>query len=676
MNVATTYAWIQPTNKGNHSVNYNLSLNPNGGNVGIGTTSPDERLHVNGKILVSANDIAYAAGYFTKITSNYADNPFVLESRAGTLMSAKDYGRTLAFYAGPDGSTAEVMRVDEDGKVGIGTTTPNYLLDVESAGAGARVYNTVGSTSVYLTTPAAQNASLYFGPSTDNDEGHITYRTASSSMAFTTNTSEAMRIDSSGNVGIGTSSPASPLHVYSDNAATDTSGGLTIEQDGTGDALLQFLLTGSKRWVVGIDNDANNNFKISGTSDLGTDNGLTITNSTYNVGIGTTSPSAKLDVVGLVNINDGSNNVMISSRNTAMAASSGSNNTAVGDVAGFINASGNNNSFFGRAAGYYSTGYNNVLLGMEAGYGGATSTFSNTVAVGYQALYDLTSGAGNTAVGYQASTNINSGNNNTSVGYQAGYAITSGSSNSFFGTYAGVSTTGSENTAVGHSASFSNTTGTNNVAIGRGAGYTNSTGSGNIFIGYQAGYYETGSNKLYIDNSSASIPLIYGDFNLRAATINGDLTVSGGDFRADSIEINGRSQTSPAPSTGEYGAGSKIVTQFATGTVTAGVVYVASSGAWVQGDADVGSASIGMIAVATDSASAAEMLIEGVIKLSSNAGFSGASAGDVLYLSNTAGELTDTAPSGTGDYVRICGYVVNASQNEVFFSPSKEWRVV
>jgi hypothetical protein len=39
-----------------------------------------------------------------------------------------------------------------------------------------------------------------------------------------------------------------------------------------------------------------------------------------------------------------------------------------------------------------------------------------------------------------------------------------------------------------------------------------SNGSGNVFLGYQAGYNETGSNKLYIANSSTSTPMIYGDF--------------------------------------------------------------------------------------------------------------------------------------------------------------------
>jgi hypothetical protein len=195
--------------------------------------------------------------------------------------------------------------------------------------------------------------------------------------------------------------------------------------------------------------------------------------------------------------------------------------------------------------------------------------------------------------------------------------------------------------------------------------------TGNIWAGNTSSV-ATATSVAYIDIANSRV-------GIGTVTPTETLHVVGGckiegNFRADAIEINGRSQTSP--SAGEYGAGSKIVTQFATGTVTAGVVYVASSSAWVQGDADVAGASIGMIAVATDEASANSMLIEGVIKLSSNAGFSGASAGDVLYLSNTAGELTATAPSGTGDYVRVCGYVVNASQNEVFFSPSKEWRVV
>lgn len=51
-----------------------------------------------------------------------------------------------------------------------------------------------------------------------------------------------------------------------------------------------------------------------------------------------------------------------------------------------------------------------------------------------------------------------------------------------------------------------------NVFLGDSAGYNTNNGSKNVFIGSNAGYYETGSNKLYIDNSRTSSPLIWGDF--------------------------------------------------------------------------------------------------------------------------------------------------------------------
>jgi hypothetical protein len=50
-------------------------------------------------------------------------------------------------------------------------------------------------------------------------------------------------------------------------------------------------------------------------------------------------------------------------------------------------------------------------------------------------------------------------------------------------------------------------------------------------IGTEAGYFETGSNKLYIDNTSSNNPLIYGEFNNDLVKINGDLYV-------DDVKVN------------------------------------------------------------------------------------------------------------------------------------------
>lgn len=79
-------------------------------------------------------------------------------------------------------------------------------------------------------------------------------------------------------------------------------------------------------------------------------------------------------------------------------------------------------------------------------------------------------------------------------------------------------------------------------------GYTNATGSGNVFLGYNAGYNETGSDKLYIDNSNTSTPLIYGDFAANRVGINvlpGSYTLNvGGALNATSVAVNGATMVS------------------------------------------------------------------------------------------------------------------------------------
>lgn len=70
--------------------------------------------------------------------------------------------------------------------------------------------------------------------------------------------------------------PASTLHVYENSTATGTNAGATIEQDGTGDAVLQWLLTGGQRWAMGIDNSDGDKFKIAANANVGTSTLVTI----------------------------------------------------------------------------------------------------------------------------------------------------------------------------------------------------------------------------------------------------------------------------------------------------------------------------------------------------------------------------------------------------------------
>ena len=133
-----------------------------------------------------------------------------------------------------------------------------------------------------------------------------------------------------------------------------------------------------------------------------------------------------------------------------------------------------------------------------------------------------------TFIGAYAGYSNTIGNHNTFLGYAAGYSNTTGSGNIFLGHTAGYpNTTGLDNVFLGSYSGYSNTTGNQNICVGNRAGHSNATGNGNVFLGDRSGYYETGSNKLYIDNSDTATPLIYGEFDNRILTINGNLEVIG-----------------------------------------------------------------------------------------------------------------------------------------------------
>jgi hypothetical protein len=180
----------------------------------------------------------------------------------------------------------------------------------------------------------------------------------------------------------------------------------------------------------------------------------------------------------------------------------------------------------------YGLGSHNLFMGNLAGQT-SSSLASYNVGIGINALRDLTNGDNNTAIGYQSSYKITTGEFNVSVGARSLYNSTTASRNVAIGRSSFYyNTSGVYNVGLGYMSGYSNTTGDDNVFLGYRAGYSNSTGSNNVFIGYQSGFYETGSNKLYIDNSSTSTPLIKGDFSANTVDINGDL-------ETQSLKVNG-----------------------------------------------------------------------------------------------------------------------------------------
>lgn len=156
-------------------------------------------------------------------------------------------------------------------------------------------------------------------------------------------------------------------------------------------------------------------------------------------------------------------------------------------------------------------------------------------------IYKVKNNSGNTLWGNEAGNGLNdggsfpSGANNSLFGEQAGRITTTGSSNVGVGAGALYSNTiGSYNVAIGTDAMRSNITGLNSVSIGYKAG---AGGSGRVNIGNQAGSLDNSDNKLYIDNSSTSAPLVWGDFAENALKINGRLDVFTPGIRNNEIRI-------------------------------------------------------------------------------------------------------------------------------------------
>jgi hypothetical protein len=151
--------------------------------------------------------------------------------------------------------------------------------------------------------------------------------------------------------------------------------------------------------------------------------------------------------------------------------------------------------------------------------------------VGLDALLSNTTGAYNVAFGRALRSNT-TGVNNMGIGSFSLNANVDGNNNVAVGVYSlGTNISGTGNIGIGQSALFNNK-GYYNTGIGNSSGFTKTTGDGNVFIGYQSGYYETGSNKLFIDNTQRASEadgrakaLIYGVFD--AAVANQRLTING-----------------------------------------------------------------------------------------------------------------------------------------------------
>ena len=362
-------------------------------------------------------------------------------------------------------------------------------------------------------------------------------------------TNNIYALNTTGNVGIGTTNPDSLLTVSSGakfgrdiivNTITIGRGrnglltnlalginALKVNTTGYQNTAIGSVLasntTGYRNTAVG-NSILGNNLSGRGNTGIGM-LALNVTTANDNTGIGysalisnTTGYSNTALGVSALYFNTTSNN-LVAVGDSALYNNIGTQNTAIGSKASYNNLSGYLNTSVGYRSQYANTnGWSNTSLGMQS-LSGNTTGYNNT-AVGYQslyqglnyhntgvgfwALYSCSGSQNNTALGSASMTCNTTGSFNTMVGSNSGYNITTGDYNSALGfntlrvntsgrnnTSIGLAaleynTTGYSNTAIGTCALRSNTTKSNLVAVGDSALFSNTTGGSNTAVGSMA----------------------------------------------------------------------------------------------------------------------------------------------------------------------------------------------
>ena len=296
------------------AVSHNLFIaDLSSGNVGIGTTSPLDLLHIKSTSTDARQVIDGHTGYDAEL--KFAEG--------GTVKYTIGHdAATDSFIIGTTNvDTQKRLVIDSSGNVGIGTNSPQQLLEVHKAAGGdqtvakfsAHNYGDTGKTFIEIGTEYGDGSSRI---GSFNDTGNSSVLVFDTHSATSGQFTERMRIDSSGNVGIGLTSPIDTKLVIKEVPATIVSGNAIHGSTMKGIKLISTLNgdesngiwfgTNGTHWS-GISGQRKNSASTWGTTLSFYTHEDAVADLTYarermridpagNVGIGTTSPTSKLHI--------------------------------------------------------------------------------------------------------------------------------------------------------------------------------------------------------------------------------------------------------------------------------------------------------------------------------------------------------------------------------------------
>lgn len=483
----------------------------------------------------------------------------VLKDGSGVILANGSYNITFSFYNVVSGGTASwtesksIDLVDGVFSTVLGSSTPIAVSFTQEYWLGVKV-----GTGSELTPRMALTSVPYSFMSMNVADGSITTIKLSDNSV----TSAKILDGSITSADIGSNQIVKSINGIKDSVTLVAGSNVTITPSGNN---LTISAAGGGGGGISGGGTANYVPLFSGTTSIGNS---VIYQSSGNIGIGTLTPTKKLEVTNsdiivhnltigrgpgdqidnavlgfeaLKNNIDGNSNVAIGyqtlfsnlhswgniavGRYGLFANTTGAYNIAVGDRAIEKNTSGHFNIGIGSLALYENTtGYHNVASGYAALYNNTTG--SSNVAIGNSALFENTRNSNSVAVGDSALFNngfgadFDEGIFNTAVGSKSQFSSNLGRSNSSLGyrtLYSNFS--GNDNTSIGSSTLYSNTTGSGNTSVGSSSMYSNTTGLGNIAIGTSTLYNNsTGSNNTAIGGSALNGNTI-GNLNVAIGTL-------------------------------------------------------------------------------------------------------------------------------------------------------------